>query len=656
MATKITRVVLYKHGVASFERQAQVENDQVVSLAFKHTEMNDVLKSLTVLDLSGAGTIASISYENNKPIDKRLDECPFSIRNMSSFIDILAELKGVEVTLEVKGQTLQGAIATTSEITANHETHRFISIWSDQTLRFLNLADVSNITVNDPSIQRELTESLNVQRSSKIKDQKQLAVFCKGVGTRQINLSYIIEAPIWKVSYRVIIPADSSSSSDDSDKKSGSTEYLLQGWAIIDNITEEPWENVNLTLVSGQPLSEESDLFNPIYKNQSRALPVPVARAPSHVMSNRGNLVQQQMLVQNFAQNMVSNQMPQQMISLDNYTPQDNTATKELGDLFQYDVIHPVTVRSNQSALVPIVDKKVVAQRVALFNPEKHGKHPNSAVLITNTTGLTLEGGPCTVLEAGTYVGDSSFETIQRGETKFIEYATEQSLEIWAKNSVENSTVSSKIHNGQLCIEQQIRYITTYNLRSKSPKESLVYIEHRFRKDCTLIDTPEPTNPKPINFYIFKTPAAPNTTSLFNVIETRISLSCYGIRDSLTRDKYKEWLTSGYITAAASDSLLACLRLKDMISQNITKISQLEKDIQVIFEKHTRIRSNMSQLGTDDSSKRLRSRYVSELEADENQLAKIQAEIKQLNEEKLSVQEELEAIVGRISVPVTKLG
>jgi predicted nucleic acid-binding Zn-ribbon protein len=95
--------------------------------------------------------------------------------------------------------------------------------------------------------------------------------------------------------------------------------------------------------------------------------------------------------------------------------------------------------------------------------------------------------------------------------------------------------------------------------------------------------------------------------------------------------------------------------LKDLISQHVTKIAQLEKDIQLTFEKHSRIRSNMSELGSDDSSNHLRARYVSELDADETKLTNVQAEIKQLSEEKFSLQEELESIVGRISVPVTKL-
>jgi len=58
-----------------------------------------------------------------------------------------------------------------------------------------------------------------------------------GTAARDIVASYTVPAPVWKSSYRLIFGA--------------SGQPTLEGWAIVDNTTNEDWTNIRLSLVSG---------------------------------------------------------------------------------------------------------------------------------------------------------------------------------------------------------------------------------------------------------------------------------------------------------------------------------------------------------------------------------------------------------------------
>src|SRR5205807_1220289 len=107
-----------------------------------------------------------------------------------------------------------------------------------------------------------------------------------------------------------------------------------------------------------------------------------------------------------------------------------------LGDMLEYQIEHPVTIRRNQSALVPIVLRELEGKPVLLYNKRNRVTNPMSAVLFHNTTGLTLEGGPVTVLQLGSYVGEAMLETMKPDEELLVPYAVE--LSVTATDSVDS--------------------------------------------------------------------------------------------------------------------------------------------------------------------------------------------------------------------------
>jgi len=322
---------------------------------------------------------------------------------------------------------------------------------------------------------------------------------------------------------------------------------------------------------------------------------------------------------------------------------------EEVGDLFKYSVKNPVTVLSNQSALVPIVAEQASGIRVALFNEEKHSKFPNSSVLFSNTTGLTLEGGPVTILEESTFVGEAIIETIQPNETKFIEFSVEKSVEVWSTSSSEDDIYKCTIRHGSMKFNQHRIHSKKYNIRNKSDKIVTLYLEHRFRKDCKLVSKAKPTNPNPIHLYIFRVRARANATTKFVVKESGEETSSFSL-SSIDQQTCQNWFTKNYIDKKTKTELNTYLSLSLEIADLKKSLNVAEQSVREIGSNQQRLRSNLSTIGNAANEQSLRQRYISELEKEEGTLANLRAEVKRHEAAIREAQSKQETILRTLSL------
>src|SRR5262245_61092709 len=265
----VTRVVLYKHGVGYFEREGAVEGDAALTLTFKQAEVSDVLKSLTVLDLDG-GHVASVSYDSTKPLEQLLAEVALSIPDQGSLVGLLPQIKGARVAVQPARPGalgvhagLQASDATEGILlgvdTAERQTADGISrtvlvslLTGDGDVRSFDLHGLAKLEILDPAVRRDLDYYLRTQLSAKKKDTRTFTFFAQGQGRRTVRLSYTLEAPVWKATYRILLREEGKPT-------------LIQGWAVVDNTQDEDWENVRLSLIAGLPVSFIHDLYTPRY-------------------------------------------------------------------------------------------------------------------------------------------------------------------------------------------------------------------------------------------------------------------------------------------------------------------------------------------------------------------------------------------------------
>ena len=596
----IRKIVLYKHGVASFERVGKVKDDTEIELFFRKQEMNNVLKSLTVVDDSGRGVISSITYDNDKPFEKKIEDTVISLNSSEILPHLLNTNKGVEITIKLRNsdEEINGVIVGTSTHHGEKSEGLELCLLIDYSiLRSIPLSTISQYQIQNDRLKKDFKNVLNLYKSTKKSDLKKISILTKGEGERDISIAYTNDTPIWKVSYRIVLQSKQNGEQNDDQENEN---CLIQGWAIIDNTSDETWEGVSLTLVSGQPHSVSVELYSPNFANSPPSIDIlPIASPYAHPFMPQ-QMMQQQQQQQQMPQQMLQPMMNRMQMNVPmNFAPpggelgsynaqSDNIKVEELGDLFKYEIEHPVTIYNNTSALVPIINTKCIAPRVILFNSEKHKKHPNSAVLFTNSSNLTLEAGPVVIFDNSTYVGETMLEVIKPKQTKFLEFSTESSVDMWSKTKESFHTYRCAILNGNLVNFQHKTVITEYHIRNRSSKVHTCYIEHRFIKESILVSSDKPTNPNPINFYIFKTKSVPLDTFIFSVSEQSKSRTSYSLKD-INSSLISTWLSKQFIDTSSYETLTQYLNISE-------EIQSAEQRKQVLREQNNRSTANQERL------------------------------------------------------------
>jgi hypothetical protein len=265
-ALPIRRVVLYKHGVGHFEREGTVTGSQAVALTFKQREVSDVLKSLTVLDRDG-GVVSAVGYDSTTPVEQLLAEIALSIPDEGSLVGLLPQLKGARVSVTPTGAgvvfgTLLGIDPLDTATPAGNTRQFRVSLLADGGgVKTFDLFDVE-VQLLDDGIKRDLDFYLKTVLAAKKKDARTFTLLAEGDGERTLAVSYLLEAPVWKATYRILL-SEAPLSPGGRGVGGEGDQNLIQGWAVVDNTSDEDWEDVSLTLVAGLPVSFVHDLYTP---------------------------------------------------------------------------------------------------------------------------------------------------------------------------------------------------------------------------------------------------------------------------------------------------------------------------------------------------------------------------------------------------------
>ena len=701
--------------VGYFERETHIEGDQSLSLSFKQREVSDVLKSLTVLDLNG-GIVSAVSYDSTTPVEQLLAEIALSIPDSGSLKGLLPQIKGARVSVKpTGGSTVQGVILGIDKTDARtehglEETHRLSLLTDSGDVRTFDLFDLE-LTILDEGIKRDLDFYLKTQLASKKKDARTFTLFAQGEGKRTVRVSYVLEAPVWKATYRILLDegeptppaplpegkgvqtrvpvvlegtsADDSFSPFPSGRGAGGvgsadsltpsgrgaggvgSSPLIQGWAVVDNTSDEDWQDVGLTLVAGLPVSFSHDLYTPRYirrpvvevKETTGVLP-PMAEAGVEDYEMTGELMTFSAGPAAPAPARMAKMRRRESVEVveKNYgsrssavsSVQAQTRERQVGDLFEYSIDKPVTVRRNQSALVPILLKPFAGRSVLLYQKAARVENPIRCVEFENTTGLTLEGGPVTVLEQGSYVGEAMLDTLKPTEKRLVGYAVELAVRVLDNIDSHSDRVTRvTIRNGTLKTHYAQVQKTTYTFNSKSDKEQVAYLDHP-RDDARwkLVETAKPHETTE-NYWRFRFLLPPNTASKFVVQQQQTLFQSFGLAD-ITDKQLSAWVSAKYLDKATEKALKEALAQRQQVGRIEEKLAQLNDERNKIHAEQKRIRENLGALGDRASEKALRERFVATLDKQEDRLAKIAEEEARLHTDRDDAREKLNAALAKL--------
>ena len=318
---------------------------------------------------------------------------------------------------------------------------------------------------------------------------------------------------------------------------------------------------------------------------------------------------------------------------------------KELGELFQYNVGVPVTVGRGQSAMVPIVSSKLSPKKDLIYNGSKMPAHPVVTLRFKNSTGLTLERGPVTVLENGEYVGEAVLPFTADKAEAVISYAVELGVHI--KEDVRTSTElhSLEIKGGYLVQHQYDIRSTEYRVDNRTPQPKTILIERR-TTHYTVFDTPDPVE-RTLGWHRYQVDAPPGEIAIFTVQERHLRARREALKDQ-TYQGLQKYLEDKFLDKRIYESLKALLDVWAQIAGLEKAVAEQDNRREKIYKTQGQIQKNMGALSKDGEEGRLRGRYVQQLAQTEEELAEIDRIVTQTQAEIAKKQAETNKMIAAL--------
>ena len=676
----ITRVIVYSNGVAYIERRGFVAGNAEVNLSFKQSQVDDVLKSMVVLDL-GQGRIGAVSYNSSQPVTARTAEIPFSVESKSENSDesdgglaeVLVQLQGAKVVVTSTKGTATGAILTVEKrkvITKNRDEadtslpFNYALVIASETgeISSFEMDEIRSVKLLDEDTKRDLNEFANATASARRRDAKTITVTSEGAGRREMIVSYTIAAPIWKTTYRVVLD------------EAGNP--FFQGWAIVDNVSDEDWTNIQLSLVSGTPISFIQPIQKPLYRyrpivpipedlnlqpqiydpengsgegtgvgygtgsgsgdgqGSGRNVPPPPSVPKSEFESANNNFI----VSSGFKDTGVSDALINEKSGV-----QTAANGAEIGDLFAYNIEQPVTISRNRSALIPIVQTKMEGERVSIFreDTENNQPRPMSGLLLKNITAMTFEGGSMTVLDRDAYAGEALMERLKPKEQRLISFALDLGTLVRIENKEDREPAQIiKAANGVF----EIHYFRTdkkiYKLTNQTDRAKTIYIEHPLRQKWVLSESSAKPDFTTARFYRFRLELKPFETKDIVVAENLGMKDSYTL-SSLSPKDLELFVARKFIDEPIRARLAKLIDLRMQINQINAKLASFDSEIEAITQDQARFRENIEALSKTPEAKQLIARYIAKANEQESRLEEINKERQTFLYEKERLEREL---------------
>jgi hypothetical protein len=653
----VSKVVLFSTGLGYFQRTGVVEADMAADLAFRTKDINDLLKSMVLQDFDG-GSITSVNYSSREPLAVTLRSLAVDLSGNPGVVAILSQLRGEDLVIDLAagGGTVRGSVVgIENKVGADGETRQMLNLYGKWGLHSVDMEEVASIRFADPVITAEFRRALELLSESRNSDEKRVTFIFTGTGERRVLVGYLLETPVWKTSYRLVLGDDD--------------EHVLQGWAIVENTTTEDWHDVNLSLVSGRPVSFQMDLYSPIY----------ITRPTLRVETQDALALQQYEEPTRSSGRMASPQaersaMPSSAfkggftgmgegasgsddfgLGFDISQGVDSAATTQrAGEFFHYIIDKPIDLAKGESAMVPIVDDAIAGERISIYNLSSGLAHPYNGIRFTNSTGIDLSAGPLTVFESDTYAGDSTIGSLPDGGERLISFSLDLSTKVITNTyHPPEKFAGLSVLEGILITETLRRRETGYLLTGRGLRERKVLVEHAFLAGWDIVE-PEPPEESTASLYRFEVdlPVSDGPDG----VEKRLLVAEERVFEQRT-----DLLSAGnsfiqsYIDAETVDpwvkiSLRGILERRDAIAEIVATRGEQESRRSAIYREQDRIRKNMANLAEETD---LYSQYVTILSNQETELKELTDSIDELVKKERDERTDLERYVRSIQFDQT---
>lgn len=652
----LRHVALFSSGVGFFSRAATLSGAGECELLFKAGDINDILKSLVLLDPHGGAR--HVSYDAKEEIGKYLQRAGIELQPGASPAAILQQFQGVEVQVQTfDSRTLKGRLLCVNrrEVVRDREKTQLdvLSIFGADGLQSVSLDDVSSLQVLDEARARDLNEALSMLGAERGGERRGVRIHfeTQKPEEREVRLSYGHEVSLWKTSYRLVL---------------GESAPFLQGWAIVENTSEEDWEEVELSLVAGRPISFVQDLYSPLHAFRPTVAPqisesplpqlyeqtlepMPASPSPSPMMSMKRVAPRSAGVVREDAATMDYMALEEPMLgaasggfSADDMSSGEPSAQgSERGELFEYAIAHPVSIAKRSAAMVPIVGGAIEGEKLSIYNPAVFAR-PLRGFLLKNTSGVHLAGGPLTVFDDELYAGDAQVADVTPGDERLISYAVDLDLVARHEESSQPAVqIGIKASYGVLSFEMKMRRVTKYEFRNTGSKARVILIQ-RPLDDWEITAPPFEKTPGEARFRVG--------------IEPGESKTLYVMREKVAANTVHLGSTDGARLLEISNDKQASPRLRKALqelaglkkaeAQAARREETTQQQLDAIDTEQERIRANMGAL---DAKSPLYIQYVAKLTQQEERIESLREQLESARADSVEAQERVSDFVRRFT-------
>ena len=648
---ELRRVMLSTGGVGYFEYETRAAGNAALSFRVRRDQVDDVLKSVVVYD--DEGRIGTITLPGQEPLREAFRGLPFEPEHLSSPADLFNALRGAEVRVSGAREIVGRLLSVTPETVVLPEggsmTRHRLSLVGTSGVQQVVLEDAGSISFTDPALAADVESALRAVARLEESDSRTLTVTLDG-GTqeRTVRVAYVVEVPLWKATYRLTLSNDPAAAT-----------AALQGWAVLENLTGEDWNGVELSVVSGNPVTFRQALYDAYYVNRPQ-VPVevlgrvlPQVDAGSIVANLRGANTALGVRTLNLAGAGGAAGAPAPAaggIAADTLTATGNRVrrddfassfavdTAEMARLLAADstqaaaqvlfrVPQPVTIAAGESLLVPIVARDVPAKRLSLYQPGTHPRHPLASVRLTNDAGTGLPPGVLTLYERNaatgvvSHVGDARLAPLPAGEERLLSFAVDQEVTIDREDRAAQRVARGRIVDGVLELTHTDSQTTSYLVAAAPNVEREVVIEQPRRAGWTLIRPAEHELTE--SAYRFPVSVGRGATVELSAVVERPRVERFELA-AMVLDRIQYWAASNELAPAIRSALTDLAALRRNVGDSERALAAAVETRNTVVADQARIRENLSAVPAESDLAR---RYLDALSQQEDRLAELGTEI-----------------------------
>lgn len=593
----IKSITLSSGGLSEIVRQARVENDGIISIEVPLEQVDDILKSLVVNDREGA--VKDISLAGLVPIEETFKTLPFEADQLGKIPALLSRLQGIEVTVSSSGKTLTGKVMGVDARHTEKEGEAYLlSLLTDHGIKSLEISDDIELAILDDAMRSKIQEAITVAGKGINDGSRLISIRMTGRTERDITLTYVVPAPVWKTSYRLVLGEQNKA--------------RLQAWAILENATGEDWKNVTISLTSGEPVTLKQRLHQRIWRDREEL------QVSTRDDTSRLALSRMEQRTQAAAPSMMAYEADVAGSGFTVAPAAETVNSLEADVVTSFNLAGLYDLPNGDTLSTPIVDAEIEAEMVSLFKSYSGLQHPVASVVLKNSTNSSLPPGIMTVFRSDEgYIGDSRLDGLHKEATLSASFAVDKKVTVKEDTKHNQEIIGIKVVDGILTSESKTRNTSIYEITGAADADRVVVVEHpkqvggQFSSEALDRETP--------NSYLLKVAVDKGGSARITAVHETIDTQSYGLVDL-----QPDMLISLSQTALDKDVMgklreLSEARQKQMEAE--ATLQSIQEEMRHLEARQERIRKNLA--AVPDSSD-LQASYVTDLSSTEDQIKKLE--------------------------------